>query len=89
MRTLLMLLRRPRTSPRREQGSEAPIMRIFISAGEPSGDLHGANLIRALRQQQPGIECVGFGGLCAALFANLLRFFLTLRNALSEISPRL
>jgi lipid-A-disaccharide synthase len=37
-------------------------MRIFLSAGEPSGDLHGANLTRALRQAHPGIECVGFGG---------------------------
>lgn len=37
-------------------------MRIFICAGEPSGDLHGANLVRALQQQHPAIECVGFGG---------------------------
>jgi lipid-A-disaccharide synthase len=37
-------------------------MRIFLSAGEPSGDLHGANLVRWLRQLQPDIECVGFGG---------------------------
>jgi lipid-A-disaccharide synthase len=37
-------------------------MRIFFSAGEPSGDLHGANLIRTLRQLHPGLECVGFGG---------------------------
>src|SRR5438132_10038063 len=37
-------------------------MRIFISAGEPSGDLHGANLIRALRSRAPEVECVGFGG---------------------------
>jgi lipid-A-disaccharide synthase len=37
-------------------------MRIFFSAGEPSGDLHGANLIRALRRQAPAAECVGFGG---------------------------
>lgn len=37
-------------------------MRIFFSAGEPSGDLHGANLIRALQAQFPAIECVGFGG---------------------------
>ncbi len=37
-------------------------MRLFISAGEPSGDLHGANLIHALRQRQPGLEIHGFGG---------------------------
>jgi lipid-A-disaccharide synthase len=37
-------------------------MRIFISAGEPSGDIHGANLIHTLRRLQPGIEFVGFGG---------------------------
>jgi lipid-A-disaccharide synthase len=37
-------------------------MRIFLCAGEPSGDLHGANLIRALRRQYPDVECVGFGG---------------------------
>ncbi len=37
-------------------------MRIFISAGEPSGDLHGANLIQALRRLRPDIEFVGFGG---------------------------
>src|SRR2546423_15149664 len=37
-------------------------MRIFISAGEPSGDLHGANLVRHLRSLQPDVECAGFGG---------------------------
>jgi lipid-A-disaccharide synthase len=37
-------------------------MRLFISAGEPSGDLHGANLIRALRQSRPDVEVIGFGG---------------------------
>jgi lipid-A-disaccharide synthase len=37
-------------------------MRVFICAGEPSGDIHGANLIRALKRAQPGVECVGFGG---------------------------
>jgi len=37
-------------------------MRIFLSAGEPSGDLHGANLVRTLRHLHPGLECVGFGG---------------------------
>ena len=37
-------------------------MRIFISAGEPSGDLHGANLIEALRARLPEVEFVGYGG---------------------------
>jgi lipid-A-disaccharide synthase len=37
-------------------------MRLFISAGEPSGDLHGANLVRALRRRHPGIDFHGFGG---------------------------
>ncbi len=37
-------------------------MRIFISAGEPSGDLHAANLVRAIRERCPDAEIVGFGG---------------------------
>lgn len=37
-------------------------MRIFFSVGEPSGDLHGANLIRALQARHPQVECVGYGG---------------------------
>ncbi|MBL8823049.1 MAG: lipid-A-disaccharide synthase [Planctomycetia bacterium] len=37
-------------------------MRIFISAGEPSGDLHGSNLAMALRQANPLAEIDGFGG---------------------------
>ena len=36
--------------------------RIFFSVGEPSGDLHGSNLIRQLKTVDPTIECVGFGG---------------------------
>ena len=36
--------------------------RIYFSVGEPSGDLHGANLISALRAACPGITCEGFGG---------------------------
>jgi lipid-A-disaccharide synthase len=37
-------------------------VRIFISAGEPSGDLHAANLIRALRRHFPEAQFLGFGG---------------------------
>lgn len=37
-------------------------MRIFFSVGEPSGDLHGANLIRALQKRHADWEFVGYGG---------------------------
>jgi lipid-A-disaccharide synthase len=37
-------------------------MKIFFSVGEPSGDLHGANLIRELRHRRPDCEFVGYGG---------------------------
>lgn len=42
--------------------TSSPSPRLFFSVGEPSGDLHGANLIKSLRQRSPGMECVGFGG---------------------------
>ena len=35
---------------------------IFLSAGEPSGDLHGAGLAEALRERLPGVALEGFGG---------------------------
>jgi lipid-A-disaccharide synthase len=37
-------------------------MRVFFSVGEPSGDLHGANLIRALQGRHADWEFVGYGG---------------------------
>jgi lipid-A-disaccharide synthase len=37
-------------------------MHLFLSAGEPSGDLHAANLARALRSRHPDIRITGFGG---------------------------
>lgn len=36
--------------------------KIFISAGEPSGDLHGGKLISAIREQNPGTEIGAIGG---------------------------
>jgi lipid-A-disaccharide synthase len=36
--------------------------RIFISAGEPSGDLHGAGVVRALFQRYPGATIEALGG---------------------------
>ena len=37
-------------------------MKIFFSVGEPSGDLHAANLIRAIRARRPDARAVGYGG---------------------------
>ena len=37
-------------------------MHLFISAGEPSGDLHGSNLIRSIKKQFPDAKISGFGG---------------------------
>ena len=36
--------------------------RVLIVAGEASGDLHGANLVRALRETEPDVEIFGVGG---------------------------
>jgi lipid-A-disaccharide synthase len=41
-------------------------MRVFLSAGEPSGDHHAAALVRSLRSRRPDVECVGLGGPCMA-----------------------
>ena len=37
-------------------------MKIFFSAGEPSGDQHAAHLIQELRSRNSQIEYEGFGG---------------------------
>ncbi|HEU5217308.1 MAG TPA: lipid-A-disaccharide synthase [Gemmatimonadales bacterium] len=42
--------------------SHAP--RVFLSAGEPSGDLHGGAVVRALRDRLPGISIDALGGPC-------------------------
>jgi len=34
---------------------------LFIFAGEPSGDMHGAMLVRALREREPDIRLAGVG----------------------------
>ncbi|MBF0468147.1 MAG: lipid-A-disaccharide synthase [Desulfamplus sp.] len=35
---------------------------IFIIAGEPSGDLHGANLVKSLKQKDSSLIITGIGG---------------------------
>lgn len=37
-------------------------MKLYIIAGEASGDLHGSNLIRALKRLHPNLECRVWGG---------------------------
>lgn len=39
-----------------------PSPRIFVSAGEPSGDLHGAGVVAALRQRYPDAVIEALGG---------------------------
>lgn len=37
-------------------------MRLLISAGEASGEAYGAQLITALKQREPALDCFGVGG---------------------------
>lgn len=37
-------------------------MKLYVIAGEPSGDLHGKNMLRALRQRVPELQVRGVGG---------------------------
>lgn len=37
-------------------------MKYYLIAGERSGDLHAANLVKALRKADPDAECRGMGG---------------------------
>lgn len=37
-------------------------MKLYIIAGEASGDLHGSNLIKALRLSAPALQCRVWGG---------------------------
>ncbi|MCE9634988.1 MAG: lipid-A-disaccharide synthase [Planctomycetes bacterium] len=42
--------------------SAARSLRVFLVAGEPSGDLHASNLALALRRRVPGVQLEGIGG---------------------------
>ena len=48
--------------------------RIFISAGEPSGDLHGAGVVRALRRRYPDAIIEALGGPQMAQAGATLRY---------------
>ncbi|MEQ9410342.1 MAG: lipid-A-disaccharide synthase [Fuerstiella sp.] len=52
-------------------------MRIFFSAGEPSGDQHAAHLIQAMKVRDPDFQAEGFGGPAMKAEGCVLRFELT------------
>ncbi len=41
---------------------DGPAPRVLLVAGEPSGDLHGADLAAALRAERPDVRLEGLGG---------------------------
>ena len=43
-------------------GLKPGVMTIYFVAGEVSGDIHGADLMRALRQLHPNLNFIGRGG---------------------------
>ncbi len=48
--------------------------RIFISAGEPSGDLHAARVVEALRRIRPDLQVDAFGGPALEAAGAAIRF---------------
>jgi lipid-A-disaccharide synthase len=42
--------------------SPTPVRRVLLVAGEASGDLHGADFLRSLRERLPAVEVFGLGG---------------------------
>ena len=65
--------------------------RLFLIAGEPSGDRLGAALIRGLRALDPGIELHGIGGpeMIAEGFESLFPMEALSVMGLAEVLPRL
>lgn len=66
-------------------------LKIFIIAGEPSGDLLGGRLMAALRDTVPGVEFVGVGGerMAAQGLASLFPMAEIALFGVFEILPRL
>ncbi len=50
------------------------VKKIMILAGEPSGDLHGANLVKALKKRAPEVMLCGIGGDAMARAGMEIRF---------------
>jgi len=52
----------PLNSAIRNRQSAIPNPRVLLVAGEASGDIHGGDLVAALKRQIPGVEVFGVGG---------------------------
>ncbi len=79
--------------------------RILMIAGEPSGDLHAAGVVREIRQRRPEWEIVGIGGLQMAAagmtcfhstdemailgFVEVLRHFPFIRRVMNEMKAEI
>ena len=65
--------------------------RLFVIAGEPSGDLLGAALLRGLAELEPGIEVAGIGGpgMAAEGLESLFPMEVLSVMGLTEVLPRL
>ena len=52
------------SEPKEASPAQAPVVtrRVLMIAGEASGDLHGADLLGALRARIPALEVFGIGG---------------------------
>lgn len=48
--------------------------RVFVGAGEPSGDLHAAPVVEALRRRMPGLSIEAFGGQRMAAAGAVVRY---------------
>lgn len=42
---------------------QTKLKKIFITAGDPSGDIHAARLMREMKKLNPAIEFIGIGGI--------------------------
>src|SRR5215207_9392496 len=53
---------RPRNHPPSRSEREVKPLRLYLLAGEASGDARGVELMRALRELRPDVEFLGAGG---------------------------
>ena len=77
------------TTPSNNDRAKSPL--IFVSAGDPSGDMHVARLIEALKKRMPGARFIGYAGPQTASTCCDVRFDLTKLSVmmLSRVFSRL